>query len=180
MRPRHAPALSPDRLRPGLAPWLKLIINDMVPRLGFAGKHRLSDARTSRTTDDTTDDTMLPDLAASLDRTALANFIDRYEAGRVQRRPRLRFVDRSGRACPAAALAGAETSAGFMNGASGRRFRGGVLERISRAFEDGDLDAGDLYRECLLELARRDDEPQATARKSRSSLSPIPASSSRI
>lgn len=124
---------------------------------------------------------MLPDVAASLDRTALANFIDRYEAGRVQRRPRLRFVDRGGRACPAAALAGAETSTEFMNGESGSRFRGGVLERISRAFEDGELDAGDLYRECLLEIARRDsDGPQAAARKSRSSLSPIPASSSRI
>lgn len=123
---------------------------------------------------------MLSDVAASLDGTALANFIDRYESGRVQRRPRLRFVDRAGRACPAAALAGAETSAEFMNGESGGRFRGGVLERISRAFEDGDLDVGDLYRECLLERARRDaDGTYATARKSRSSRSPMSRSSSR-
>lgn len=125
---------------------------------------------------------MLPDVAASLDRTDLVNFIDRYEAGRVQRRPRLRFVDRGGRACPAAALAGAETSSEFMNGESGRRFRGGTLERISRAFEDGELDVGDLYRECLLERTRRqaDDDAYATARKSRSSRSPISASSPRI
>lgn len=124
---------------------------------------------------------MLPDVAASLDGTALANFIDRYESGRVQRRPRLRFVDRAGRACPAAALAGAETSAEFMNGDSGRRFRGGALERISRAFENGELDVGDLYRECLLERARRDgDGSYATARKSRSSRSPMSRSSSRI
>lgn len=124
---------------------------------------------------------MLPDVAASLDRTALSNFIDRFEAGRVQRRPRLRFVDRAGRACPAAALVGADSSADFMNGESGRRFRGSVLERVSRAFEDGDLDVGALYRECLLELARRDAHAtHATARKSRSSRSPIATSSSRI
>lgn len=124
---------------------------------------------------------MVPDLTTALSDRALTNYIDRYEAGRVQRRPRLRFVDRLGRACPAAALAGAETSADFMNGEAGPRFRGGVLERISRAFEDGDLDAAELYRDCLLESARRDGEsPYATARKSRISRSPISDSSSRI
>lgn len=102
---------------------------------------------------------MLPDVTASLDGTALVNFIDRYESGRIQQRPRLRFVDPAGRACPAAALAGAESSADFMNGEAGRAFRGGVLERISRAFEDGELDVGALYRECLLERARRDAAP---------------------
>ncbi len=124
---------------------------------------------------------MTTDVAPLLSDSALSNFIDRYEAGRVQRRPRLRFVDRGGRACPAAALAGAETSADFMDGDAGREFRGGILERISAAFEDGDLDAAELYRECLLENARRAGEPgYATARKSRSSRSPMADSSSRI
>lgn len=124
---------------------------------------------------------MATDVASLLPDSALGNFIDRYEAGGVQRRPRLRFVDRGGRACPAAAMAGAETSSDFMNGEAGRDFRAGILGRISAAFEDGDLDAAELYRECLLEVARRDGERgYATARKSRISRSPMADSSPRI
>lgn len=121
---------------------------------------------------------MTDTLIASLADAELENYIERYEDDGVQRRPRLRFVDRSGRACPAAAFAGAGTSAEFMNGEAGRGFRGGRLEGVSRAFEDGRLDADRLYRECLLERARR--RAQATARKSSPSASPMPASSSRI
>lgn len=94
-------------------------------------------------------------LVSELDDAELDNYIERYEADAVQRRPRLRFVDRGGRACPAAALAGAGSSADFMRGPAGRDFRGGGLERISRAFEDGRLDPDRLYRECLLERTRR-------------------------
>lgn len=98
---------------------------------------------------------MNDEILASLPESALDAYIDRYERGGVQRRPRLRFVDGGGRACPAAALADAGSSAEFMNGDGGAGFRGSVLERISRAFEDGELDAGDLYRDCLLERAVR-------------------------
>lgn len=98
---------------------------------------------------------MTESLTAPLTDAELENYVDRYEADGVQRRPRLRFVDRAGRACPAAALAGAATSAEFAAGEAGREFRGSRLEDVSRAFEDGRLDADRLYRECVLERARR-------------------------
>lgn len=118
---------------------------------------------------------MMEELVTSLSDRSLANYIERYEDGRVQSWPRLRFVDDAGCACPAAALAGAETSAEFMDGAAGRDFRGSPLERVSRSFEDGNLDAGALYRDCLLERARRSVGSAPTARRTTSRGRPLKA-----
>lgn len=85
----------------------------------------------------------------------LDNYIARYEEGAVQLRPRLRFVDAQGRACPAAAFVGARSGREFADSPHFPRFRGSVLEGISRHFEAGRLSPSELYRDCLLERARR-------------------------
>lgn len=91
----------------------------------------------------------------------LRNFVARFEADGVQRRPCLRFVDRRGRACIVGAFADAASSREFGTTEAGRTFLEGPLLAISRAFEDGVISAADVYLECLLELARRDAESRA-------------------
>lgn len=127
----------------------------------------------------------MSDLVHGLGDEMLRNYIVRYEAGAVQARPRLRFVDGDGRACPAAACAGAGSREAFAGSDHFLRFRGSVLERISRRFEAGDLSSSELYRECLLERARRRGarrpaSPHATARKSSGSERPTAPRVSRI
>lgn len=85
----------------------------------------------------------------------LNNYVERYEQGGVQRRPCLRFVDEEGRACVVGALAGAGTVEEFAGTEACARFPGGILERISRLFEDRRLTADRMYAESLLELTRR-------------------------
>lgn len=126
------------------------------------------------------------DLLERLRDEMLENYIRAYEGGRIQGRPRLRFVDREGRACPAAAFAGAGDRADFAGSEPFTRFLGSDLEAISRCFESGQLEPSELYRDCVLERARRSGRAgeatatQATARKSASSSSPAEASHSRI
>lgn len=95
------------------------------------------------------------DLLENLSGEMLDNYIRTYEEGRIQSRPRLRFVDREGRTCPAAAFAGAGDRVEFAATESFVRFPGSDLEAISRRFESGGLDPSALYRDCLLERARR-------------------------
>ena len=110
------------------------------------------------------------DLLQNLGGEMLDSYIRSYEEGRIQPCPRLRFVDREGRTCPAAAFAGAGHGAEFTASEAFVRFLGSDLEAISRRFESGELDASDLYRDCLLERARRKESSrrsvtaQATAR----------------
>lgn len=94
-------------------------------------------------------------LARDLGDDMLDNYIVRYEEGAVQPRPRLRFVDGEGRACPAAACAGARSSEAFAGSSHFLRFDGSILEALSRCFEAGELTPSDLYRDCLLERVRR-------------------------
>jgi hypothetical protein len=103
------------------------------------------------------------DLARGLGDDMLDNYILRYEEGAVQPRPRLRFVDGEGRVCPAAACAGTGSREAFAGSDHFLRFRGSALERVSRRFEAGELSPSDLYRDCLLERARRRPAPRAHA-----------------
>ncbi len=97
----------------------------------------------------------------------LRNYLRRYESGGVQSRPTLRFVDAQGRACLAAALCGARSSAEVAPAAAalGHPFHGGVLEQVSRRFEGGHLSAAQAYDACVLELA---------ARRARQAVSRVP------
>ncbi len=103
------------------------------------------------------------DLARGLGDDMLDNYILRYEEGSVQPRPRLRFVDGEGRVCPAAACAGSASREAFAGSDHFLRFRGSALERVSRRFESGELSPSDLYRDCLLERARRGGAPRPAA-----------------
>lgn len=107
----------------------------------------------------------MTDLIQRLPGHMLSNYVRRYEAGGVQERPRLRFVDGEGRACVAGALAGAASAADFASGPCGRDFLGSDLEAVSRLFEDGRLTAAQMYRECLLERARRAAGRRAAGRR---------------
>lgn len=115
---------------------------------------------------------MTAHLLSALPSEALDNYVERYEEGRVQHRPRLRFVDADGRACPAAALAGAETSSEFADREPGAGFLGSRLEELSRAFEDARLDPDRLYRDCLLERARRRGGRRRPSRRIRAGRTP--------
>lgn len=111
-------------------------------------------------------------LLHELGNEALDNYIACYERGGVQPRPQLRFIDAEGRACPATAFAGASSRSELADSRMLAGFLGSVLERVSRRFEDGNLEPADLYSDCLLERARRTGPlgprrattPQATAR----------------
>lgn len=91
----------------------------------------------------------------SLPGSMLRNYVSRYEEGGVQPHPRLSFVDAEGRACIVGALAGARSLREFAATEVCRSFPRGPLERLSRLFEDGRVTPGEVYRDCLLELARR-------------------------
>lgn len=91
----------------------------------------------------------------SLSDRLLRNYVRRYEAGRVQQRPRLRVVDGDGRACLVGAMAGVDSSRELAAIGLFRSFRAGPLSRISRLFEEGRVSSGQVYDACLLELARR-------------------------
>lgn len=95
-------------------------------------------------------------ICKELSEGMLRSFVARYERDEVQSTPRLRFVDAEGRACPAAALCDARSSADFARAAGERGgFLGGPLERVSRLFEAGRLRPAELYTESVLELTRR-------------------------
>ena len=85
----------------------------------------------------------------------LRNFVRAFEDGRVQRRPRLRFVDAEGRACIVGAMAGVASSRALARTEVFRTFRSGPLLSLSRRFEAAELTAEDVYDACVLELARR-------------------------
>lgn len=93
----------------------------------------------------------------TLPEAMLRNYVHRYESGGVQSHPTLRFVDAEGRACLAAALCGARSSAEVAPAAAalGHPFHGGVLEQVSRRFEGGRLSAAQAYDACVLEMAAR-------------------------
>lgn len=97
----------------------------------------------------------LSELAAAVPTDFLENFVTAFEAGRVQRHPGARFVNRLGECCIVGGLAGAIKSSDMVSSAIWSRFLGTELEELSRRFESRRLSGQEFYEEALLALAER-------------------------
>ncbi|MGH7555845.1 MAG: hypothetical protein ACREMQ_22820 [Longimicrobiales bacterium] len=78
-----------------------------------------------------------------------------FEAGRVQKYPHARFVNRYGECCVVGALADARSAADMVRSPLWAAFNGSVLEVLSRRFEARTLTSQDFYEEALLVLTTR-------------------------
>ena len=85
----------------------------------------------------------------------LENYVEAFEAGRVQKHPHARFVNRYGECCIVAAMAGVASGEELVGSGAWQCFNGGELEHISRAFESCRVTGQEVYEEVLLTLAAR-------------------------
>lgn len=97
----------------------------------------------------------LSELVEALPTTWLENYVETYEAGRVQEHPHARFVNAKGECCLVGALAAAGDARAVVGSALWARFPGTELEELSRRFEARRLSGQDVYEEALLALATR-------------------------
>lgn len=94
-------------------------------------------------------------VVAELPSALLENFVEWFEAGRVQRYPQARFVNAAGECCLVAAMAGVTSAAELTRTPAWKEFPGSALEALSRAFESRRVRAHELYDEALLALSSR-------------------------
>lgn len=97
----------------------------------------------------------LNELVAALPTDWLENYVETFEAGRVQRHPRARFVTEEGECCLVAAMAAARSGHEFTRSKVWSWLLGTELEELSRRFEARRVSGQELYDETLLALARR-------------------------
>ncbi|MFW6080067.1 MAG: hypothetical protein ACODAE_10625 [Gemmatimonadota bacterium] len=98
------------------------------------------------------------ELLGGLPTSWLENYVETFEAGRVQRHPRARFVTEKGECCLVAAMSASRSRADFVGSKQWTLLLGTELEELSRRFEARLLTAQQVYEEVLLELARRRSE----------------------
>lgn len=104
------------------------------------------------------------ELVAQMPTAWLENYVNFFEAGRVQKHPQARFVNERGECCLVGALAGAEDAESFVRSEHWAQFLGGGLEELSRRFESRRLTGQEMYEEALLVLTeRRSDRAPARA-----------------
>jgi len=100
-------------------------------------------------------DARVRELVAQMPTAWLENYVECFEAGRVQKHPQARFVNERGECCLVAALAGARDAASFVRSEHWVQFLGTGLEQLSRMFESRRLTGQELYEEVLLALTER-------------------------
>ena len=98
---------------------------------------------------------MLHCILRELPTAWIENYIATFEAGRVQKHPHARFVNRQGECCLVGALAGARTAAEVTTSPVWRVFLGSRLEELSRRFEARLVSGQEFYEEALLALVAR-------------------------
>jgi hypothetical protein len=97
----------------------------------------------------------LAQLIRSMPTRWVANYVQAFESGRVQKHPHARFVNQAGECCIVGALAGARTAADVAASPVYAGFLGSGLEELSRRFESRRLTGQEFYEEALLALAVR-------------------------
>ena len=98
---------------------------------------------------------VIPALVQVLPTPWIENFVAAFEAGRVQKYPHARFVNRYGECCVVGALADARSAADMVRSPLWAAFNGSVLEELSRRFEARSLTSQEFYEEALLVLTTR-------------------------
>jgi hypothetical protein len=88
---------------------------------------------------------VIPALVQVLPTPWIENFVAAFEAGRVQKYPHARFVNRYGECCVVGALADARSAADMVRSPLWAAFNGSVLEELSRRFEARTLTSQDFY-----------------------------------
>lgn len=100
-------------------------------------------------------DKSLQTLVRQLRTDWLENYVQTFEAGRVQKHPHARFVTAKGECCVVAAMAAARSGDAFVGSEHWMLLLGTELEELSRRFEARRLTSQDVYEEALLALAER-------------------------
>lgn len=98
---------------------------------------------------------MLHNLIQTLPTQWIENFVAAFEAGRVQKHPQARFVNRRGECCLVGALAGARSAPDVVRSPVWSQFLGSPLEEISRHFESRRVTGQEFYEEAVLALTAR-------------------------
>ena len=98
---------------------------------------------------------VLNGVMAGLPSVWLENYVAAFEAGRVQKHPHARFVNRFGECCIVAAMAGVARGEELVGSGAWQCFNGSELEQLSRAFESCQVTGQEVYEEVLLALAAR-------------------------
>ncbi|MFW6079712.1 MAG: hypothetical protein ACODAE_08830 [Gemmatimonadota bacterium] len=105
----------------------------------------------------------LDELLEALPTSWLENYVEMFEAGRVQRHPRARFVTEKGECCLVAAMSASTSRTEFVGSEQWSMLLGTELEELSRRFETRRLTAQRVYEEALLVLAHRRGETSSEA-----------------